>query len=116
MFARALIVMAAVEGLSLASFKFPALSLPLLTIAAIFTLYLSWRNLEWGIYILFGELFIGSRGHLLEYNLGFASISLRLVVFAAVFLVWLASLVKNKEFGIRNLMRNNKFPILYVLL
>ena len=88
---RALILMGAAEALSLAAFNFPILSLPLIVIAGIAVFVLSWKNLEWGIYILFGELFFGSRGHLLEYDLGFVSLSLRLVIFAAVFVAWVAS-------------------------
>src|SRR3989338_6791015 len=91
MIKKALLIMLAAEAASLLAFNFSFLSLPLLVLAGIAAFILSWKNLEWGIYILFGELFFGSRGHLLEYNLGFVSLSLRLVIFAAVFVAWVAS-------------------------
>jgi len=75
------------EALSLLSFIYRSLSLPLLLLVFVVTLALAIRRLEWGIYILFGELFVGSRGHLVEH--GF--ISLRLVIFVAVFLGWIIS-------------------------
>ena len=103
--------MFAAEGLSLAAFQIPVLALPLLIAAGVLTLFLSWRKPEWGIYILFGELFIGSRGHLFEYDLGPAAMSLRLVIFGSVFLVWLIQNVK-----IKNQNDNLKFKILYLAL
>ncbi|MDZ4243657.1 MAG: O-antigen ligase family protein [Candidatus Doudnabacteria bacterium] len=114
-FAKALIVMALLEGISLLSFVYPAISLPLLLVAAVATFFMSLRKLEWGIYILFGELFLGSRGHLLEH--GF--LSLRLVVFLAVFVAWIVSRIKNQESRIKELqtvIHNSKFIILYALL
>ena len=80
--------MVACEALSLAAFVYPMFSLPLLIVIGVAAFVVSWKNLETGVYILFGELFFGSRGHLLEYNIGFTTLSLRLVIFAAVFIVW----------------------------
>lgn len=66
---------------------------------AIFAISLA--RLEIGIWILFGELFFGSRGHLFEY--GF--ISLRLVVFVAVFLGWMVNRIINQELRIMEDLR-----------
>ena len=79
------------EAVSLLAFKFPAISLPLLLGIGAATFVISLKNLEWGIYLLFGELFIGSRGRLLEYDL----ISLRMVVFAAVMGAWIVRSIRS---------------------
>lgn len=81
--------MLATEAVSLLAFVFPVVRMPVLVLVAIMTLWLSVKNLEWGIYVLFGELFFGSRGHLFSFDLGPVTVSLRLVVFVAVFLGWL---------------------------
>src|SRR3989344_3506522 len=113
-FKPALLLMIAAEAVSLMAFIFPVLSLPLLVLALAAAFIVSWKNLEWGIYLLFGELFFGSRGHLLEYDLGLGSLSLRVVIFAAVFLAWLLGSVKNRELRVQTV--NFKFQVLYVLL
>jgi len=84
MFKKAFLAMLVLEGLSLLSFFFPYLAKPLLALLFVLTLVLAWRKFEWGIYILFAELFVGSRGHLLEASVGFVPVSLRLVIFFAV--------------------------------
>ena len=120
-FTKALIAMLVVEATSLLAFNWPILSLPLLAAAAVAVFVLSWKNPEWGIYVLFAELFFGSRGHLLEYDLGFVSISLRLVVFAAVFLSWaVKSVILRYSEGSRDSSastpQNDKSILVYSLL
>ena len=102
--------MIAAEGVSLLSFMYPVLSLPLIILAGAATFFITLKNAEWGIYLLFGELFFGSRGHLLEYDIGFMSVSLRLVIFAVVFLACLS------KFSIFNFQFSKKSKILYTLL
>ncbi len=112
---KAFFLMLSVEGLSLLAFVYSGLSLPLLILAGVLTLWLSLKNLQYGIYILFGELFVGSRGRLLEE--GF--ISLRMVVFGAVFVAWLVAGIMKHELGIRKIktiIHNSKFLILYMFL
>ena len=111
---KALIVMVAAEILSLLAFKFPVLQLPFLIISGIAALVISFHNLEWGIYILFGELFFGSRGHLLEYNFGFITLSLRLVIFSSVFAAWLIKAIKSRKSKVES--QSQKFNILYGVL
>ena len=115
MYKKALVIMALTEGGSLLSFAYPAISLPLLVAVALATFLVSLRKSEWGVYILFGELFFGSRGHLLEH--GF--LSLRLVIFVAVFVAWFIRGIMNYELGIRGLksmIHDSRFMILYFLL
>src|SRR3989338_7364792 len=106
MFRKTLIIMLAAEAISLLSFGFNFLSLPLLILVVAAALVSSLKRLEWGVYILFGELFFGSRGHMLEY--GF--LSLRLVIFAAVFLAWVIKEIEKSK--IKNQNDNSKFKIL----
>lgn len=61
------------------------------------TLILSIKKLEWGIYIVLAELFIGSKGYLLEYSLGDFSISLRLGLFLVVFLAFIVWIIRDKQ-------------------
>src|SRR3989338_5889519 len=86
MFKKALLAMLGLEGASLLAFIYPSLAWPLLAAGFIFTVVASWKRFEWGVYILLGELFVGSRGHFLEVDLGFISLSLRLAIFLAVFI------------------------------
>ena len=114
MYKKALILMVVVEAVSLLSFVIDGASLPLLIITGLVVFVLSLKNLEWGVYILFAELFFGSRGHLLEFDYGPVSISLRLVIFAAVFLAWIVSAARSSNFGVR--IQNTKYKILYTAL
>ena len=112
------------EGVSLLAFVYAGLSLPLLILIGATVFVLSMKNPSWGVYILLGELFFGSRGRLLDY--GF--VSLRMVVFTAVLLAWIVKqfpisppsedLPKgdNFQFPIKSLIHNSKFIVLYLLL
>ena len=81
------------EGLSFLAYFIPAFNYLGVALILIITLYLSFKDLEWGIIILFTELIIGSKGHL--FNLGF--LSLRMLIFSALLLVLLIKLA-NKNF------------------
>ena len=95
MFKKALLAMLGLEGASLLAFIYPSLAWPLLAAGFIFTVVASWKRFEWGVYILLGELFVGSRGHFLEVDLGFISLSLRLAIFLAVFIGAVKILTQN---------------------
>ncbi|MBI4050000.1 MAG: O-antigen ligase family protein [Candidatus Doudnabacteria bacterium] len=101
-FKLALFSMLLLEGVSLLAFVWPVLALPLLMVVAAAVFVLAWRRPEFGIYLLFGELFIGSRGHLLEYKF----LSLRVVVFMAVFLAWASNVILSIA---KNLKAENRF-------
>ena len=88
---------AAVELLSFTAFYQPVIGTVgcLLLIAA--ALIASLRRLEYGLYFVLGELFIGSQGHLLEAQLGDTNISLRIGLFIAVLAAWLWHRLKAKK-------------------
>ena len=100
---RAFLVMAGTEVVSLLAFVYPFLSLPFLAVVGILAFLLAFRRAECGAYLVFGELFFGSRGHLLEYNFGAVSLSLRLVVFVAVLLAWLLRTIRRPDALVRQI-------------
>ncbi len=53
-------------------------------------------NLEYGIYVLLAELFIGSKGHLFFFEIGSIRISIRMVLFTVIMLVWFIGLLSRK--------------------
>lgn len=65
------------------------------TIIAVFILSL--KKLEWGIYIIFAELFIGSKGYLLSWPFENFSFSIRLGLFLVIFLVYFYYIIKDKK-------------------
>lgn len=59
------------------------------------TLVLSIKKLEYGIYILLAELFIGSKGYLFSLDIGETTISLRMGLFLIILVIWFVSNLKN---------------------
>ncbi len=106
--------MLVVEAASLAAFVYPQLSALVFAAAAVAAFVIAFKNLEWGIYLLFGELFFGSRGHLLDYKIGPMLISVREVIFVAVFLAWAYALLRQKEWNYKTYLA--KFGWQYWLL
>lgn len=53
------------------------------------TFIMTWRKLEHGILIVLAELFVGGKGYLYSLTLGHARLSIRIVLFVTVMLVWL---------------------------
>ena len=58
---------------------------------------ISLLRLEYGIYILLTELFIGSKGYLFYYELGGFNISIRITLWLIVLAVWLIHAIKSYE-------------------
>lgn len=87
------ITLAAVIGVELLSFAahfYPLTgTIGLLAILAA-TLALTFSKLEYGLYIVLAELFVGSQGHLLDAIIGPISLSLRIGLFLVVLIAWLA--------------------------
>ncbi|MDP2631289.1 MAG: O-antigen ligase family protein [Candidatus Uhrbacteria bacterium] len=71
-------------------FELPALILVLLA-----TLAISWKSLPHGLIIAFAEVFVGGHGHLLDSDIFGFSVSIRMVIFVAVMLVWLIKWLKH---------------------
>ncbi|MBU1118920.1 O-antigen ligase family protein [Patescibacteria group bacterium] len=65
----------------------------ILFVAAFFTV----KKLEYGVLFLLFELAIGVKGYLFSFNLLGFVVSLRLALFALVFLIWLYRVIKEKK-------------------
>ena len=63
--------------------------LPILFLIITTIFFLSLKRLDWGMGIVFAELFGNSHGHLLSVDMGGFSFSLRMAVFLAVMGAWL---------------------------
>lgn len=63
-----------------------------------FTLVLTSKKLEWGIYLALAELTVGGLGYLFFLPIGDFKLSIRLVIFSAVMSAWLIKSIKNKDF------------------
>lgn len=88
-----LIALFFVELLSFNSYLYPALNaISFLTIIFL-TLVLSLKNLEYGIYILLAELFIGSKGYLFSLPIYNIDLSIRMGLFLVIMSVWLAKVI-----------------------
>lgn len=71
--------------------------LPLLILIGLATLYVTWRSLENGLYVAFAEIFVGGHGHLLDAELFGFNISIRMVIYGAVMLVWLIRFLRKES-------------------
>lgn len=74
--------------LSYLGYLFPILNVAIFWIIVIATAILSFKKLEYGVLIVLSELFLGGRGYLFSFNFFGFVVSLRLVLFCVVFLIW----------------------------
>ena len=88
-----LLAITIIELLSFGAYFYSLLKLIGAILIAVITLYLTIRNLENGLLILFAELIIGSKGHLFELG----SISIRMIIFAIIMLAYLIKLFNKEE-------------------
>lgn len=86
-------VIAALELISFLGYFYPALKLASALIIFLGIFILTFKNLEFGLLILFAELIIGSKGHLFEIG----SVSLRMIIFAAIILAYIYKLRRREE-------------------
>jgi len=84
------------EELSLFSYLKPGAERFIFIIISLIAVFLTLRKLEYGLYLILGELFIGSKGYLFYFNFSRFSISIRLALFIIVFIIWIIRLAQNK--------------------
>jgi len=77
------------EILSYACHFYPEMNTIIFFIVCFFTLILSLTKLEYGLYILLAELFVGSKGYIFSLETGGVSFSIRIAIFLIVIGVWL---------------------------
>ena len=112
-----LIVLA--ELLSFLGYYYPFINLLVFFLIVILTIITSLYRLEYGLYILLAELFIGSFGYLFYYESGGSKISIRLSLWLIIMSVWLAKIIilwiKNKKLSI-NFSKSRYFSYFVVLI
>ena len=69
-------------------------ALPALIVIGLATLVLTLKSLPYGLFVAFAEVFVGGHGHLIAAEVAGFSVSLRMVLFAAVMLGWAILLIK----------------------
>ncbi len=79
--------------LSFIAYFFPLFNKVTFFVILALTLILTLEKLEYGLYILLAELFIGSKGYLFYFDWGGTSVSLRIALFLIVMGVWFAKRV-----------------------
>jgi len=83
------------ELFSLFSFLMPQFGQIAFLVTVILTLILSLIKLEYGIWIILVELFIGSKGYLFALDINGAVISIRIALWLIIMSVWLAKVITN---------------------
>lgn len=87
----------AIELLSLFATIVPAASQVLFFIILLAGLIISLVKLEYGLYIILAELFVGGKGHLFSLDFDGTTISIRIALFLIILAIWLAKKIKLKE-------------------
>lgn len=88
-----LLTITIIELLSFGAYFYSPLKLIGAILITAITLYLTLKNLENGLLILFAELIIGSKGHLFELG----PVSIRMIIFAIIMLAYLIKLFNKEE-------------------
>lgn len=106
-----------VEIVSYAAYFYPTINTVGFFLILLFTLLLSLKKLEYGVYLILAELFIGSKGYLFFFDISGTSISIRLGLFLVVLGVWIFKLLKNKrlEFRSSNLFKWYLLLFLFII-
>lgn len=73
-----------IDLLSIIAWADPRCAIPIVGIILVVVAYASFRDLSWGVVVVFMELLWGSHGHLFNLTVGGISVSLRMWIFAVV--------------------------------
>jgi len=109
-----------IEVISLLSFKNSPYDIIAFLVIILLTLFLSLKKLEYGLFILLAELFVGGKGYLFAIDFNGTQLSIRMGLFLVIIGVWLYQKYKNKQYKPRyfnHLLNKNKiFSLSYVIL
>jgi len=94
-FRLSLLIIIALELLSLLGYWYSFVNLFFFIIITAAVLFISLWRLEWGLLVLFIELFISSKGYLFYLDFGGISISIRIALWLVIMGVWLAKLISD---------------------
>lgn len=112
----ALIFIILLEILSYFGYLYPIFNKICFFVILFFFLVLSLKKLEYGIYILLAELFIGSKGYLFFLDIDGVLISIRMGFFLIIMAVGLMYFAKNQKILIDKIINNKLIFSLYGLL
>jgi hypothetical protein len=93
----AIIIMLAVELLSFTSFAHIDASPWIFGFVATSAIFLTVYRLEYGVMFLFGELIIGSLGKMFVLDIGGFDVTIRMLLWLTVMLVWLAHALRDRK-------------------
>lgn len=102
-----------VELLSLIAFRSTTLGNVIVTIIAIFLLWLAWKKPFWLALLSVGELIVGGKGYLLYLTIGSVTISLRYIIFALILCAGLPLIIRG-WLSLRKTVLSNVF-LLFVI-
>ncbi len=89
-------------------------SLIVLGVIFVVTAVMAYKNPVNGLLIAFAEIMVGGHGHLIDASVGGFSLSIRMVIFAAVMLAWLATSIKTKTWPKFMVLRDTPWLLLLV--
>ena len=95
-FKTTILFLALLEVLSFLGYYLPIVNKIGFFVILIIALVLALTKLEYGVYLLLAELFVGSKGYLFYFDYGGAIISLRIGLFLVIMGVWLFGLIKDR--------------------
>ncbi len=109
-----------IELISLLSYLAPITQKIIFFAVLIIALIVSLIKLEYGLYLVLAELFVGGHGYLFSIDINGVTVSIRMALFLVVLAVWLGKRIRNYESGIRvskeSIIHNSYFLIPYLLL
>lgn len=101
------------ELISLVGFLLPAVNKLFFFIIIIFALILAIKNLKFGLFVLFAELFIGSKGYLFFFEFAGIKISIRIALWLIIMSVWFGKVIyqtlKTKKNPLRVYLKSTVF-------
>ena len=89
-------------------------SLIVLGLIFVVTAVMAYKNPINGLLIAFAEIMVGGHGHLIDASVGGFSLSIRMVIFAAVMLAWLVTSLKTKTWPKFMVLRDTPWLLLLV--
>jgi hypothetical protein len=89
----AFLAILAVEAVSFLGYLYPVVNKIGFLLIVLIALAVSVRRLEFGLWLMFAELFIGSKGYLFYFDLNGLNLSIRIALWLVVMSVWLAGLL-----------------------
>lgn len=111
-----LLTLLIVEFLSYVGSLISAVNTAFFFVIVLVALVLSLKKLEYGIYIVLAELFVGSKGYLFYFEYEGFSISVRIALFLIIMSVWLAHLIRKREIEFFKYKISRWYLILFVFI